>query len=77
MTARWIGTHAAALICHVTPRTMRRWCEDGLIPPAHYQTTLGGHYRIEIGHVYHLRDLRMREDVLVEVSATVANSPVA
>lgn len=42
---RWVGTHVAALICKVSPSTIRRWCDDGLIPPAHWQQPADGRHR--------------------------------
>ena len=56
MVTRWVRVSVAAGICGVHTSTVRRWCADGLIPPAHYQRTAGGHYRVDAAHAHSLRD---------------------
>jgi excisionase family DNA binding protein len=48
---RRVGCAVVARILGVSDRTVRRYCEDGLIPPAHYHLTPGGHYRIDLDQV--------------------------
>jgi len=43
MKIRAYGTHAIAKICQVTPTTIGRWIEEGLLPSF---TTGGGHRRV-------------------------------
>jgi excisionase family DNA binding protein len=53
---RWVTTGTACQVLGVCIRTVQRWCEDGLIPPAHYLLTPGGQYRLDLEHLHHLRD---------------------
>lgn len=43
MRIKAFGTHDIARICHVTPPTVGRWIEEGLLPSF---TTGGGHRRV-------------------------------
>lgn len=43
MREKAFGTHDIARICHVTPPTVGRWIEEGLLPSF---TTGGGHRRV-------------------------------
>ena len=51
----WGGTHVAARIARRHPSTLRRWCADGLIPPAHWrQPGEGRHREYDLDFVRHL-----------------------
>jgi CheY-like chemotaxis protein len=43
MKQKAFGTHDVARVCHVTPPTVGRWIEEGLLPSF---TTGGGHRRV-------------------------------
>lgn len=45
-----------ACLCHVDPRTVRRWCEDGTIPTDQQDRTLGGHLRVCLAWVSSRKD---------------------
>lgn len=44
MQDRYLTAHEVAKLLHVTPQSIRRYCDSGLIP---CKRTLGGHRRIK------------------------------
>lgn len=48
--SRRVGTSVLAAVIGVSARSVQRYCEDGVIPPAHCHRTRGatGHWRIDL-----------------------------